>query len=250
MKLADNTILITGGATGIGYAFAEAFLDAGSTVLICGRRAEKLQEAKTLRPALHIRMCDVSKEMDRIALAEWTARQFPAVNVLINNAGIQRDIDFTQGSDAYQAGENEIRVNLEAPIVLTGLFVPLLAKKPGAAIIHVTSGLGFVPMVRMPVYSATKAALHAYSLATRPQLAKVGIRVVEVVPPMVDTDLNPEGRAARGHFKANLGPKEFVTAVMKGLEADTAEIGYGMTAGMLQASRADLDKAFQHMNNR
>lgn len=110
--------------------------------------------------------------------------------------------------------------------------------------------LGFVPAAKMPVYSATKAGMHAFSMALRHQLLRVGIKVFEVVPPMVDTELNPEGRAKRGGFKAGLPPETFVGAVMKGLEADAYEIGYGMTEGMLKASRADLDEAFAQMNGR
>jgi uncharacterized oxidoreductase len=250
MQLSDNTVLITGGATGIGYAMAEAFLEAGSTVVICGRTEKRLLEARAKHPKLHTRVCDVSKEEDRNALVGWASTRFPGLNVLVNNAGVQRDVDFTKGIDDFLAGENEIRVNLEAPVILAGLFVPLLAKNKGAAIVNVSSGLGFVPAARMPVYSASKAGMHAYSMAVRQQLSKVGIKVFEVVPPAVDTELNPSGRAKRGNFKADLSPKEFVSAVMKGLENDVFEIGFGMTAGFIRASRADLDESFQQMNSR
>ena len=250
MRLSDNAVLITGGGTGIGYAMAEAFLEAGSTVAICGRTAKRLLEARAKHPELHTRVCDVSKEEDRKGLVDWAAAQLPGLNVLVNNAGVQRDVDFTKGIDDFLAGENEIRVNLEAAIILCGLFVPLLSKNKGAAIVNVSSGLGFVPAVRMPVYSASKAGVHAYSMALRQQLSKVGIKVFEVVPPAVDTELNPIGRVKRGNFKANLSPKEFVSAVMKGLENDVFEIGFGMTAGFIHASRDDLDKSFQQMNSR
>jgi uncharacterized oxidoreductase len=250
MQLSGNTVLITGGATGIGYAMAEAFLEAGSTLIICGRTEKRLHEARAKHPELHTRVCDVSKDEDRRGLMEWTARRLPGLNVLINNAGVQRDVDFTKGIDDFLAGENEIRVNLEAAIILCGLFVPLLAKNNGAAIVNVSSGLGFVPAARMPVYSASKAGLHAYSMAIRQQLSKIGIKVFEVVPPAVDTELNSSGRAKRGNFKADLSPKEFVSAVMKGLENDVFEIGFGMTAGFIHASRAELDKSFQQMNSR
>ncbi len=101
-------------------------------------------------------------DQNRRELFEWATAELPGLNVLVNNAGIQRDIDFTQGIGEFLAGDNEIRINLEAPIVLSGLFVPLLAKNKGAAIINVSSGLGFVPAAKMPVYSASKAGLHAY----------------------------------------------------------------------------------------
>jgi uncharacterized oxidoreductase len=130
------------------------------------------------------------------------------------------------------------------------MLIPHLKEKKDSAIINVTSGLGFVPAARMPVYSATKAALHAFSMALRHQLSKIGIRVFEVIPPAVDTELNAEGRAKRNNFKVDLKPDEFVNAVMKGFEKDLFEIGYGMSEGFINASRADLNESFQKMNSR
>ena len=250
MDISGNTILITGGATGIGYAMAEAFLEARNEVIICGRREERLLEAQKKHPEFHIKVCNVAEEADRRKLVEWITANFPQLNILVNNAGVQRDIDFTKGIAEFLAGESEIKFNLEAPIVLSGMFIPYLAGKKEAAIINVSSGLGFVPAARMPVYSATKAGLHAFSMALRQQLLKLGIKVFEVVPPAVDTELNPEGRAKRGNYKANLTPEEFVLAVMKGFKNDIFEIGYGMSEGLIKASRADLDKSFQQMNSR
>ena len=250
MNLAGNTALITGGASGIGLALAAAFLAAGTEVVVCGRREDRLMEAQRRHPGLHVRPFDVSDPDGCKALARWTAEAFPGLNLLINNAGIQRDIDFTAGADPYLSGESEIKINLEAPILLSGLFVPQLRGKPQAAIVNVTSGLGFVPAARMPVYSATKAGLHAFSMALRRQLKPVGIQVIEIVPPAVDTKLNPEGRAARGHFRAGLDADTFVAAVMERLAADADEIAYGFSAGMVNASRAELDAAFERMNGR
>jgi uncharacterized oxidoreductase len=248
MDLGGNVALITGGASGIGYALAEAFLQAGSTVAICGRRQARLAEAQASHPQLLTRVCDVSSESDRQALAAWAAERLPGLNVLVNNAGVQRDIDFTRGIDDFRAGENEIRVNLEATVVMCGLFIPQLARNKGAAIINVSSGLGFVPAAAMPVYSASKAGVHAFSMALRRQLSGLGVKVFEVVPPAVDTELNPVGRARRGGFKAGLDAKTFAAAVMAGLAADRVEIGYGMSAGFITASRAELDERFERMN--
>jgi uncharacterized oxidoreductase len=248
MNLSGNTVLITGGSSGIGLALAGAFLKAGSAVAICGRRLDRLREAEARHPELRTRVCDVRDEQSREDLAAWAANALPGLNVLVNNAGVQRDIDFSGGLDEFLAGENEITVNLEAPIILTGLMIPQLAANAPSAIVNVSSGLGFIPASRMPVYSASKAGMHAWSMALRRQLQPVGVKVFEVVPPAVDTNLNPEGRARRGGFKAGLGPDEFVAGVMRGLEADRPEIGYGMTEGLLHASREDLDRAFERMN--
>jgi uncharacterized oxidoreductase len=250
MNITGNTILITGGATGIGLAIAEAFLKAGNEVIICGRREKRLLEAQKKHPELHIKVCDVAKESDRKELLEWIKSDHKELNILINNAGIQRDIDFTEGISEFFVGENEIQINLEAPVILSGMFIPFLTGKKDASIINVTSGLGFIPAARMPVYSATKAGMHAFSMALRHQLVKSGISVFEVVPPAVETELNPEGRAKRGNFKVDLMPDEFVAAVMKGLKNNVFEIGYGTTAGLLKASREELDKSFQQMNSR
>lgn len=248
MKLSGNTVLITGGSSGIGYALAEAFVNAGSKVAICARRQARLDEARAGLPELRTRVCDVADEASRRDLAAWVRRELGSLNVLVNNAGIQRDIDFTRGIGEFMAGENEIRINLEGPITLSGLLIPQLAGNPDPAIINVSSGLGFVPAARMPVYSATKAGMHAFSMALRRQLAGIGIEVYEVAPPAVDTNLNAEGRRKRGGFKPDLGPAEFAAAVMRALEADTAEIGYGMSEGFLHASRSELDESFERMN--
>jgi len=248
MKLSGNTVLITGGSSGIGYAMAEAFLKAGSTVIICARGEQRLAEAQARHPDLHARACDITDDRARRELAAVVTDRFPALSILVNNAGVQRDIDLTNGVDEFLAGENEIRVNLEAPIILSALLIPLLAKNPQPALINISSGLGFVPMAAMPVYCASKAGMHAFTMAMRVQLARLGMKVFEIVPPMVDTDLNAEGRARRGGYRAKLGAEEFVAAAMRGLANDVPEIGYGATAGYATASRAEIDRRFAEVN--
>jgi uncharacterized oxidoreductase len=250
MKLQGNHILITGGTSGIGAALAEAFLQRGSEVAICGRRSARLSEMQRLHPNLKTCECDISTDSGRRALLAWAQKEFSRVNILVNNAGIQRDIQFFSGLEEYSSGENEIQVNLAAPVELTGLFVPLLRRNPNPALFYVSSGLGFVPAARMPVYSATKAAVHAFSLAIRHQLKKAGVQVVEIVPPAVDTELNPEGRAARGNFKANLTAQDFVAGVLKEIEAGGLEVGFGPSSRWIRSSREELEQAFQQMNSR
>jgi uncharacterized oxidoreductase len=131
MNLKGNTVLITGGASGIGYALAEDFLKAGSEVIICGRREEKLLEAQKKHPEFKIKKCDAASDAERAELVQWAVSNFKNLNILVNNAGIQRDIDFKKGIAEYKAGPNEIAINLEAPIVLSGMFIPYLTGKEG-----------------------------------------------------------------------------------------------------------------------
>jgi uncharacterized oxidoreductase len=246
MKLAGNTVLITGGATGIGFALAAAFLKEGSIVLVCGRREARLAEAKKRHPALHTRVSDIAKEEDRRTLGDWAISH--NVNILINNAGMQREVDFTRGLPALTEGDNEIRCNLEGPLFLTALLMPHLQSRQNAAIINISSGLGFVPIARMPVYCATKAALHSFTVSLRHQLAGKGIKVFEVIPPTVDTELDRGARAKRGQTDRGIPAQEVADAVMKGLTEDQFEIPVGTAANLVAGSRANFDQIFKNMN--
>jgi len=253
MKITGNIVLITGGATGIGFALAEAFLQAGNEVIICGRRIEKLLDAQQKHPKMHIKVCDVAEDVDRTELLEWVKTNFSDLNILINNAGIQRDIDFTKGAEDLLNGESEIKINLEAPILLSALFIPSLAIKKEAAIINITSGLGLLPSARVPIYSLTKTAMHIFSLTLRRQLEKMGIKVFEAIPPFIlDTELNLEGRAKRFNGNVNIQTPtsaEFAAAVFKGIQDDNYEIGYGTSEEWRKASRAELDGLFESGNS-
>jgi uncharacterized oxidoreductase len=249
MKESGNHVVITGGTSGIGLALAEALCAAKNEVLITGRREKRLAEASGRIPGLRTFACDLSAAEGRRALSHHVRESFPDVNVLVNNAGIQRNVDFRNGPADLESGENEIRINLEAPIFLTALFVPLLKGKENACVVNVSSGLGFVPMVATPVYCATKAAMHSFSMTLRVQLAALGIQVLEVIPPAVETELNPQGRAGRPRGTLGLvDVHEYAASVVKGLQDDVTEIGYGYTQDMMNASRADLDKRFRMMN--
>jgi len=251
MKPSGNTVLITGGATGIGEALAKALLGSGNTVLICGRRAKRLAEARKKHPGLLTHVCDVASQKDRLALLRWATEKFPELNVLINNAGIQRDFNLSAGAKELLARNDEIAINLEAPIILSAMFIPHLLQQDDPAIINVSSGLGFVPIARMPVYCATKAALHSFTLSLRHQLRATPIKVQEIVPPAVDTELNSEGRAARQSTSRpgfGCSSAELVAGILPGLMRDEPEIGFGFTADMRTASRQQLDERFKAMN--
>jgi uncharacterized oxidoreductase len=248
MKTTGNTVLITGGATGIGFATAEVLLKPGNEVIICGRREERLREAKEKLAGVHIKTCNVANAEDRKALFSWTTTQFPEVNILINNAGIQRHIDLRKGMKDLSDGEDEIETNLRALIHLSALFVPHFAKQKEAAIVNVSSGLGFVPIAVMPVYCATKAAVHSFTLSLRHQLREAKIKVFEIVPPTVDTELDHGTRAGRGQANRGIPPKEVAGATLSALAKDEFEAAVGQAQFLRQGSRTDPEQTFQRIN--
>jgi uncharacterized oxidoreductase len=245
MRLDGNTLLITGGASGIGLALARRFVHAGSTVVICGRRRETLEQARRECPELHTLACDVSVEAERVALAERVVREFPALNVLINNAGIQnRPPPLAQPQD-WAAHRAEIATNLEAPMHLAMLLIPHLLARPAPAIINVSSGLAFVPIAAMPTYCATKAALHSFTQSLRYQLKDGPVRVVELIPPAVNTDL-----AGRGLHTFGVPLDEFADHAVARLASDELEFGYQFSEKGRLSSRQELDEQFAAVNGR
>jgi uncharacterized oxidoreductase len=244
MELTKNTILITGGATGIGYAFAEQFIKLGNTVIICGRREHRLKEAKEKLPALHIRVCDVSKSDQRIKLAEWVIQNFPQMNVLINNAGMQHNFNLKQPIEINDA-RLETATNFIGPIHLSSLFVEHLKKQKDAAIINVSSGLAFTPLAFMPVYCATKAALHSFTLSLRHQLSSTSVKVYEILPPMVDTELDGGDRNNREHSERGMNAGVFASLALEALKNDVLEAAIG-SAENLRAKREGLFNMLNH----
>ena len=198
MKRTGNTILITGGGSGIGEALAHRFHDLGNTVIIAGRRQEALDRATAGRANLHGRTLDVERADAIEAFAHALAAEFPDLNVLINNAGVMRFEALDARRDLADA-EATVTTNLLGPIRMINALVEHLAGRSDAAIVNVTSGLAFVPMVAAPTYDATKAAMHAYTVAMREAL-KGRIEVIELVPPAVQTDLTP-GQSTRPGYQ-------------------------------------------------
>ena len=189
MKISGNTVLITGGGSGIGRGLAEALLALGNHVIISGRRKALLEEVCAANPGMKSLVLDIEDRSAIRALATRLASEFPAVNVLINNAGIMRPELLQQQQDDLHDAESIVTTNLLGPIRLTAALLPLLGKHPRSTIINVTSGLGFVPLAFTPTYSATKAALHSYTLSLRYQLKDTTTEVLEIIPPYVQTDL-------------------------------------------------------------
>jgi uncharacterized oxidoreductase len=248
MKMKGNTVLITGGATGIGFSLAKSLLEAGNKVIICGRREDKLKEAQKKLPQIQIRVCDVSKEKEQKSLFIWAKDNFKDLNVLINNAGIQKMVNLKKGTADLLRGENEIETNFVAPIYLASHFIPLFLKKKESAIINVSSGLGFVPIAAMPVYCATKAAIHSYTISLRYQLRDTSIKVFEIVPPAVDTELGRGSTSDEAQEYRGIPPSEVAEAALKGLAKDEYEIAVGEAKDLIKGTRTNPEKTFNSIN--
>lgn len=198
MKISGNTILITGGGSGIGEALAHRFHDAGNTVIVSGRRMEALQQACAGRERMHAMTLDIESADEIAGFAARVVAEHPGLNVLVNNAGIMRFEALDRKRDLTDA-EATVTTNLLGPIRLTDALIAHLGGKPGAAIVNVSSGLAFVPLVATPTYSATKAAIHSYTVALREAL-KGKVDVIELVPPAVQTELTPGQSNRQGYL--------------------------------------------------
>ncbi len=194
METSGHTALITGGGTGIGLALAERLSALDNTVIICGRREAPLAAAAERLNNVHYRVCDVSEPEGRRDLAEWASSEFEQLDLIVNNAGIQRVVSFLSGERDLEDAEQEIATNLMAPIHLSALLIPHLRRQQEPAIVNITSGLAFTPLAAVPVYCATKAALHSLSLTMRFQLRETPIKLFEIAPPMVATELHGRRR--------------------------------------------------------
>ena len=201
MKSTGNTILITGGGTGIGRALAHRFSDQGNTVIVTGRTQGSLDEAIAGRDTMVAYTLDMADADAIRTFAQEVVERHPALNVVINNAGIMRFEDLTQSRDLAET-EATVVTNLLGPIRLIDALSAHLVAVPDAAIVNVTSGLAFVPLVATPTYNATKAALHSYTLSLRHQLDG-RIEVIELAPPAVQTDLTPGQATREGYLPLN-----------------------------------------------
>ncbi len=197
MKLTGNTILITGGGSGIGEALAHRFHDRGNRVIVAGRRQEALDRAIEGREGMSAMVLDIENPDAIEAFARGVLAEHPGLNVVINNAGIMKLEEATGRRDLTDA-EATVTTNLLGPIRLINALVDHLATLPDAAIVNVTSGLAFVPLVATPTYSATKAAMHSYTVSLRRSL-QGKVEVIELAPPGVQTDLTP-GQATRSGY--------------------------------------------------
>jgi len=251
LDVSGNTVLITGGATGIGFALAKEFLKAGNVVIVCGRRKSKLKAAKRKLPAVHVRQCDVSVESERRKLLRWATRRFPDLNILVNNAGIQRQMDFKSPTvnKPLSPKDDEVTINLTAYIRFCALFAPIFLKRKKTAIVNISSGLAFVPIAMMPVYCATKAAIHSFTVSLRHQLRGTSVRVIEAAPPTTNTELDATFAGEEEQAYRGISPQEVAAAIMEGMKADKQEIFVGQAQGLYQASLKDPEAIFKRLND-
>lgn len=239
MNLANNKILITGGATGIGLGLTERFIQENNTVIICGRREAVLNEVKAKFPTVITKVCDLAVEAERIALYEWIAENHSDLNILVNNAGIQKWVSVTD-ADFYESAKTEITTNIEAPLHLTSLFIQL---KSLSTVMNVTSGLAFSPFAKVPVYSATKAFFRSFTLSLRHILKSKNIEVIEIIPPALDTDLG-----GTGLHNVHPSVSSFIESIFEQLKDGKNELTFGTSETRLNASVLELKASFEALH--
>ena len=240
MKISQNKILITGGASGIGLGLTERFLAEGNEIIVCGRRESVLMELSEKFPGVITKQCDLSIAEERETLFEWISKEHSDLNVLVNNAGIQNWMNLAD-DDFYTRAKSEIATNIEAPIHLSNLFLKL---KSLDTIINVTSGLSFVPYTKVPVYSATKAFFHSFTLSQRHLLKDRGIEVIEIIPPALNTDLGGKGLH-------DFAPpvSAFIEGIFEQLKEGKTELTFGMSEGMTNGGPDVLKTIFEKLNS-
>ena len=239
MKLTNNKILITGGASGIGLGLTERFIQENNTVIICGRRETVLKQVSNKFPSVITKVCDLSSEADRIELYNWVAENHSDLNVLVNNAGIQNWMSIAD-SNFYQKSSDEITTNVLAPIHLTNLFMSLSSLK---TIINVTSGLAFIPLAKVSVYCATKAFMRSFTLSLRHMLKPTGIEVIEMIPPALNTDLG-----GKGIHDGQPAVSDFVESVFQQMKEGKTELTFGTSTGRAKANNETITEYFNKMN--
>jgi uncharacterized oxidoreductase len=211
MNISGNTVLITGGGSGIGRALAEAFQAQGNQVIIAGRRPQVLDETVAANPGMKPIVLDMEDPESIRSFGEKVVKEDPTLNVVIHNAGIMRPENLLDPAGALAAADATIATNLLGPIRLNAALLPHLMKQPKATIMTVSSGLGFIPLALTPTYCATKAAIHSYSQSLRYQLKDTSVEVIELAPPYVQTELM--GRAQASDPRA-MPLREFINEAM------------------------------------
>jgi len=250
MKKSKQIVLITGGASGIGLALAKKFLENENTVIITGRNLSKLEKAKQENPKIHIFQSDVTNDAAVRILADDVQQKFGGLDVLINNAGIMNLVDAGNDGNSLQKQMQEIEINYNSPIRMLHYFLPLLKRSKNAVLVNVSSGLAYVPFAQAPVYSGTKSALHFWTQAIRPQLKPHNIKVLELLPPVVDTPLAHGADIAEDDNLKPMLPEKLAAIFWKDFISGKEEITPGISTQLKMMSRLAPKFIFKQLNKK
>jgi uncharacterized oxidoreductase len=244
MNIQNRTVLITGGGSGIGYEVARSLSALGNRVIITGRNEDKLLKAsKTLKNVTAIR-CDVTNESDVVSLAQRIKSEFSDLSILMNNAGVAHVHNLHQGSDTFGIANQEVEINYLSVVRLTEHLLPVLKSQPTSAIINVTSIVVYAAGALIPTYSASKAALHAYTQVLRNALTDTSVKVFELMPPLVNTDMAKDiGGETRG-----IPSSEVSSQLLTAIQNDIYQIHVGMTADLYKVFLSSPEQAFKVLN--
>jgi uncharacterized oxidoreductase len=243
MKTTNNTILITGGSAGIGFAIAKTLSEKGNHVIITGRNADRLKKAAAQLKNVTPIVSDVTNEQDVDKLVSTLTEKFPQLNVVINNAGNSYLYRWVAGADAVVKVKEEMQTNFFSVVDINEKLFPLLSKQDEAAIVNVSSIVSFVPSINIPGYSATKAALHSYTQSLRLILKDSSVKVFELMPPLVNTEFSAEIGGANG-----IPPQQVADELTAAFEKDEYEIHVGGTADLYKAFLSSPQDALHAMN--
>lgn len=247
MKQSNQKVLITGGGSGIGLALAKKFLSNNNTVIITGRNLKKLEVVKSEHPSIHIFQSDVTKDEDVKRLSDQIHQDFGGIDVLINNAGIMLLLDAGDEGNDLQKQYEEIAINYHSPIRMLHHFLPQLKKSKDGVLVNVSSGLAYVPFAQSPVYSGTKAAVHFWTQSIRPQLKRHNIKVVELLPPVVDTKLAKDADLKDDNLKP-MPTEKLAELFWKGYMNGKEEITPGISMALKIMSRLAPKFIFKQLN--
>jgi uncharacterized oxidoreductase len=246
MKLEGRTILITGGTSGIGLELARQLIARRNTVLITGRDQRKLEEAHSALPDVHTFRSDASRPEEIASLLQRVTAEFPACDTLFNNAGIMRNLNMNESRPLTDV-TRELEINLNGPVQMVQGFLPHLKSRPDALIVNVSSGLAFVPFPISPIYSAAKAGLHAFTRCLRVQLKGSKVAVVELAPPLVETNLSQGEFEAEMKGQKGMAVDVLVAKAIAGIEAGRTEIRPGLSNVLYLMSRLAPSLPFAQM---
>ncbi|SFM63440.1 uncharacterized oxidoreductase [Chitinophaga sp. YR627] len=239
MKLQHSTILITGGTNGIGLEFAKQLLEKGANVIVTGRNIENLIKTKEQFPEIHTIQCDIDNPDEIRSLHQQILKEFPDLNIIINNAGIMHSVRPEDVNMELEKVTAEIETNFSGTVRMIHQFLPHLMAKNASAIVNVTSGLAFIPFTISPIYCGTKAGVHVYTQALRLQLRGSNVKVFEVAPPKTDKPLQtavPEAPNSR-----DMKVEDMVRIAIRGISKDKLEIRPGLSNVMKWMSRIAPD---------